>query len=106
MRPSASVTLANLLSQGPRNFLSEGLISCYTTVRRLDILHDVIVLGYVKFYQINKFFVNIIIKMSFRPDEMTSRAVVWRPCAKPCCRTSKRNSEKLEVVFHKHKAND
>jgi len=44
--------------QGLQNFLSEGHISYYTTVRGPDILRNVIVSGYVAFYQINKCFVN------------------------------------------------
>jgi len=47
------------LQLGSPNFFSEGHISYYTTVRGLDILRNVIVLGYFPFYQINKFFVNI-----------------------------------------------
>jgi len=41
-----------LYSRGLKTFLPEGHISYYTTVRGLDILHNVIVAGYVKFYQI------------------------------------------------------
>jgi len=49
----------------------------------------VIVSGYVPFYQINKFFINILFyhpdKMFSRPDGMASRAefglwaMIWRP---------------------------
>jgi len=38
------------------NSLGEGQISCYTTARGQDISRDVIVSGYVTFYQINKIF--------------------------------------------------
>jgi len=41
----------------PQTILSEDHISFYTPVRGLDILPNVIVLGYVTFYQINKCFV-------------------------------------------------
>jgi len=43
---------------GLQTFLSEAHISCYTTFRGPDILHDVIFSKYVAFYEINKFFVN------------------------------------------------
>jgi len=39
---------------GIQTFLSEGRVSFYATVRGPDILRNVIVLGYVTFYQINK----------------------------------------------------
>jgi len=42
-----------------------------------DILRNVIVSGYVTFYQINNFFV----KKNFIVDKTSSRAVVWRPSA-------------------------
>ena len=45
--------------QGSTNFLSDGHISYYTTLRGLDILRNVIVSEYATFNQINKFFVNI-----------------------------------------------
>jgi len=48
------------LEQGLQTFLSEGHISCRTTIRGLDILRNVIVSGYITFYQINKCFVNIL----------------------------------------------
>jgi len=41
-------------------FLSEGHISCYTTVGGSDILQNVIFSGYVTFYQIKKCLVNIL----------------------------------------------
>jgi len=44
---------------GLQTFLSEGHISYYTTVRGPDILHDVIVSGFVTFYQINEFFLKL-----------------------------------------------
>jgi len=53
------------LEQGSSNFLSEGHISYYTTVRGPDILRNVIVSGYDLFYQINKFFVNTSFVLSF-----------------------------------------
>jgi len=46
-------------------------MSYYTTVRGPDILRNVIVSGYVTFYQISKFFVNIYF---FIIDKMYSRA--------------------------------
>jgi len=57
-------------------FLQECHISCNTTVRRPGILRNVIVSGYVTYYQINKFLVYrstiffLVDKMSFQPDEM------------------------------------
>jgi len=39
--------------------LSMGNKSCYTTVRGPDIMRNQIASGYVTFYQINKFFVNV-----------------------------------------------
>jgi len=67
------------LDQGSPIFLSEGRISYYTTFGRPDILRNVIVSGYVAFYQINKFFVNIcfhygIDKMFLQPNEIASQA--------------------------------
>ena len=68
---------------GLQTFLSEGRASYYTAVRVRGpniLICNVVVSGYVAFNQINKFFVNsfffIIDKMSLRPDEMASRAVV------------------------------
>ena len=59
--------------RGLQVFLSEGHISCYTTVRGPDILCNVIVSGYVAFCQINMFSENIlgsiIGKMSLHLDE-------------------------------------
>jgi len=77
-------------SQGSPHFLTEGHRSYYTTVRRPDILRNVIVSEYVKIYQINKNFLNVLFfhywqNVLLRPDEMASRAgfrprvVVWRP---------------------------
>ena len=51
----------NTLHQRLHKFLSESHISYYTTVRGPDFLLNVIVLEYVTFYQINKFFVNILL---------------------------------------------
>jgi len=48
-------------TRGPQTFLSEGHISYYTTVRRLDITRNVIVSGYVTSYHINKLFVNMLL---------------------------------------------
>jgi len=48
------------LEQGLQTFLSEGHISCCTTCRGPGILRNVIVLGYVAFYQVNRFFVTIL----------------------------------------------
>jgi len=52
----------------------------YTTVRGPDILRNVAVSEYVKFYQINKFFLYrlfcFIGKMSLRSEEVASQAVV------------------------------
>jgi len=49
------------IKQGSPNFLPEGHISQYATVRGLDIFRNVIISGYVAFTQIKKCFVNIII---------------------------------------------
>jgi len=43
------------------NFLSEGYISYYITVRALDILRNMIVPEYVTLYQMNEFYENILI---------------------------------------------
>jgi len=43
----------HLPNQGLHTFLSEGNISFHTTVRGPDFLRNVIVSGYVTFYQIN-----------------------------------------------------
>jgi len=48
------------LEQGSPNFLSEGHVIYYTTVREPDLLRNMIVSGYVTSYQINKCFVNIL----------------------------------------------
>ena len=48
------------LVQGLQSFSSEGHMSLYTTVWGPDILRNVIVSGYVAFYQINKLSVNIL----------------------------------------------
>ena len=42
------------LEHGLQTFLPEGQISCFVTVRGPDILRNVIVSGYVTFYQIEK----------------------------------------------------
>jgi len=44
------------LYQGSPNFLTEGHISYYTTVRGPDIFCNVMISGYVTFYQINKIY--------------------------------------------------
>jgi len=49
-----------MLSRDLQTFLSEGHISYYTQLRGLDILRDVIVSGYLTFYQINTFLVKIL----------------------------------------------
>ena len=68
---------------GPQKCLSEGHMNYDTTIRGPNILRNVIISGYVIFYQINKCFVNlyffVIDKMSLRPVEMASQAVVWKP---------------------------
>jgi len=46
------------VGQGLQTVLSEGHISCYTTVREPDILRNVIVLGHATFCQTNQLFVN------------------------------------------------
>jgi len=70
----ASVTVYQIhIDQGSAIFLGEDHISYGTTVREPDILRKVIFSGYVTFYQINIFFVNIeigyyffiIVKMCF-----------------------------------------
>jgi len=61
-----------------QTFLSKG----HTAVRGTHILRNVIVSGYVTFYQINKFFLKVFF---FIIDKMASRdgfvplAVVWSP---------------------------
>ena len=50
-----------LFHQGSPSFLCDGHISYYQTVRGPDTLRNVIVSEYVPFYQINIFFVNILI---------------------------------------------
>jgi len=81
---SCRKTVALFYSRGLRTFLSEGHISSYTTVRGPDIFRNVIVSGYVTFYQVKKFFreyinFSLLTKWLCGPDEMASRAVVWRP---------------------------
>jgi len=49
-----------MLRQRSQTVSSEGHISCDTTVHGPDILRNVTVSGYVMFYQIKKFFVNIL----------------------------------------------
>jgi len=53
--------------------LPEGHVSYYTTLSGPDILHNVIVTGCVTFYQMNKYFLNLIIfsllTKSLWPDE-------------------------------------
>ena len=72
-----------LLNQGSPTFLSERHISCCTTVQRPDILPNVIVSGYMAFYQINKCFVKILLfrylQKSLRPNGMAPRTVVSSP---------------------------
>jgi len=51
---------SNSFGPGLFKFLGEGQTSYCTTVREPDILHNVFFLGYVTFYQINTFFVNIL----------------------------------------------
>jgi len=46
------------VNQDLQTFLPEGRIRYFTTVRGPHILRNVIVSGYVAFYQTNKFFVN------------------------------------------------
>jgi len=48
----------DLCRTGVSNFFIRGHISYYTTVRGSDILRNVILSGYVTFYQIKKLFVN------------------------------------------------
>ena len=70
------------LKQGLQTYLSEGHISYYRTYRGPGVLRNVIVLGYVTFYQINKIseiFFHDLTKWLRGPDEMALRAVVWRP---------------------------
>jgi len=62
------------IAQGSPNFLVEGHITYYTTARGPDTLRTVIVSGYDTFYQIKKFFVNIL--FFFIIDKMASRAEV------------------------------
>jgi len=50
----------NRLQQDLQFFLSEVYIGYYTTFQRPDISRNVSVPGYVTFYQINKFFVNVL----------------------------------------------
>jgi len=69
--------------------LSEGHISYYRTYRGPDVLRNVIVLGYVAFYPINKLLVIVFYRLTKclrGQGEMASRAafgprvIVWRPC--------------------------
>ena len=56
----ASVTVYQIrIDQSSPKVLEEDLMSCCTTVRGSDIMRNVIFPGYVTFYQINAFFVNI-----------------------------------------------
>ena len=61
--------------QGSLKFLSEGHINYYTTIRGPDILRNVIVSGYVRFYHIyrHKCFVNTVYYFSII-DKISSRA--------------------------------
>ena len=66
------------IQQGFQTLLFEDHISCCTTLWGPDILRNMIVSGYVKFYQINKCFINSLFvhygQMYLRPDEIASRA--------------------------------
>jgi len=66
------------VSQGLQTFVSEGHISYSATVRGSGIFRNVIVSGYVTFYQINTFFVNI---LYFHYWQNGPRAGVWRLCS-------------------------
>jgi len=65
------------IDQGSPKFLGEDHISYCKTVRGPDILRNVIFSAYVPFYQINRFFVNILFfnywQNVLRPDEMASQ---------------------------------
>jgi len=65
-----------MLDQGSPNFLAG---SYYTPVRGPDVVHNVIVSGYVTLYQINTLCVNILL---FIIDKMSSRAGFGDPCAR------------------------
>jgi len=71
-------TWKNSVEQGSTNVLSDGHKSYYTKDRGLNILRDVIVLGYVTFYQINKVFHKYIFSLLTKclrgPCEMALRA--------------------------------
>jgi len=75
-------------SLSARLVLSESHISSSARVRGPDILHNAIVSEYVTFYQINKFFLDMLFfitnKMGPRAG-LSPRGVVWRPL---CCRTT------------------
>jgi len=49
---------------GHQTFLSEGHITYYRTCRRPNVLRNVVVSGFVAFYQINKFSENILFFLS------------------------------------------
>ena len=90
IKPSESYLGSMLWTMGLQTFLSKGHISLCRTCRGPDVIRNVIVAGYVIYYKIKKFFVRTDIIFSSltkwlgRPDEMSSRAVVWRPpCYKP-----------------------
>jgi len=85
-----------LYIRGLQTFLYEGHTSYCIKVLRLDVLHNVIVSGYVPFHQINECFVDIIFSLLTKmscgrtqrlrgPNGIASgagfdpRVVVWRP---------------------------
>jgi len=57
---SCSTVFEHTLTQGSPTSVPEDHMSHYTTVQGVDVLRNVIVSWYVTFYQINKFFVNIL----------------------------------------------
>jgi len=78
----------NIQNRGVQTFALEGHISYCATFQGPDILHNVIVLGYVTFYQIKNFCKYIIVSLLTKclrgPDEMAAwagfgpRVTVWR----------------------------
>jgi len=69
-------------SRGLQTFLSEGHLSHFTTVQGLDNLRNVIGSWYVTFYQINKFFVDVLVFHYWRngfAGRIGPRTVVSRP---------------------------
>jgi len=86
-----SATLPPYIKTLLQTFLTVSHISHYTTVRGLNIFRNVIVSAYVAFYQINKFFANILFSQYWQ----NVLALGWNGFAGricPACRS-------LEILF-------